>query len=81
MKFVTNLWKNKVIYLVLLILIVCFRLYYKYFRYQEGINGRVVCNNMNKTNCLSNAGYCDWNNKLQQCSNKHNCADIISKKS
>ena len=36
---------------------------------------------MNKNDCLSNAGYCDWNSKLFQCSNKHKCYNINNKDS
>jgi hypothetical protein len=46
--------------------------------YKEGNtqNNKLTCNTMNNQTCLSNAGICDWNSKLYQCSNKHNCYDI-----
>jgi hypothetical protein len=46
--------------------------------YKEGNtqNNQSTCNTMNNETCLSNAGICNWNSKLYQCSNKHNCYDI-----
>jgi len=84
MKFITNIFKNKqaIIYLVVLILAM-FIIYYL-FSYKEGlnqdntsnINNKISCNVLNKKDCLTNTGKCEWNSNLYQCSNKHNCYDI-----
>ena len=42
------------------------------------INNKLRCNVLNKNDCLTNIGKCDWNYKLYQCSNKHNCYDITN---
>ena len=93
MKFITNLFKNKMIFylaFVLLVISISYNLFNTYtltmckgITYKEGITQNNVssCNIMNKMECLSNAGYCDWNSKLYQCSNKHNCYDINNKPS
>lgn len=47
--------------------------------YKEGITqnkGHSSCSTMNKQTCLSYPQHCDWNSKLHQCSNRHNCFDL-----
>jgi hypothetical protein len=84
MKFIAIFLKNKII--VYLVVVLFGVILYNLIKYKEGITGNSVvqkntpiCNLMTKNDCLSNAGYCDWNSKLYQCSNKHNCYDINNK--
>ena len=84
MKFIANFLKNKII--VYLVVVLFGVILYNLIKYKEGITGNSVvqkntpiCNLMTKNDCLSNAGYCDWNSKLYHCSNKHNCYDINNK--
>jgi len=84
MKIIANFFKNKNI--VYLVVVLCGVILYNLIKYKEGITGNndlqnstLICNSMTKNECLSNAGYCDWNSKLYQCSNKHNCYNINNK--
>jgi len=84
MKIIANFFKNKNI--VYLVVVLCGVILYNLIKYKEGITGNndlqnntLICNSMTKNDCLSNAGYCDWNSKLYQCSNKHNCYNINNK--
>jgi len=96
MKFITNLLQNKqnkmIFYLafVLLLIFISYNLFNNYtftmckgITYKEGNtqNNKLTCNTMNNQTCLSNTGICDWNSKLYQCSNKHNCYDINNENS
>lgn len=87
MKFIANFLKNKIVVYLGSVLL-CLFILYKLIKYREGItenavtiNTTPICNKMTVNDCLSNAGYCDWNSKLFQCSNKHNCYDINNKDS
>ena len=87
MKFITNILKNKFIIYLGLVLLSLF-IMYNLIKYKKSITESAVtisnipvCNTMNKNDCLSNAGYCDWNSKLFQCSNKDKCYNINNKDS
>ena len=82
MKFITNLLKDKMIFYLAFVLAIVIVIY-KLFNYKEGItqDNTSNCNMKKKTDCLSNAGYCEWNSKLYQCTNKHRCNDINNKTS
>ena len=87
MKYITNIFKNKEIIIYLFLLILVMFIVYYLFSYKEGlyeevntsnINNKIRCNVLNKNDCLTNIGKCDWNYNLYQCSNKHNCYDITN---
>jgi hypothetical protein len=86
MKFIAIFLKNKII--VYLVVVLFGVILYNLIKYKEGITGNSVvqkntpiCNLMTKNDCISNTGYCEWNSKLYQCSNKHNCYIINNKSS
>ena len=86
MKYITNIFKNKEIFIYLVLLIIVMFIMYYLLNYKEGlnqvnnsnINTKISCNILNKNDCLINIGKCDWNTNLYQCTNKHNCYDITN---
>ena len=60
----------------ILLCLVLFWFIFTIYNIREPLNNIVTCSKMNQEKCLSNIGYCDWDVRLAQCSNKHTCYNI-----